>query len=281
MERKKVTIKTLQQKAHAGEKIVMLTAYDTPTATIEEQVGIDGIIVGDSIGTTVYGFDSTLPVTMDMMVWSCAAVRRGAPTMYTIGDMPYMSYQPGARDAIINAGRLMAEGYVDAVKVEGGRNVLHTIEALVRATIPVVGHLGLTPQSVAQLGGYSAQARTAEAAASLVDQAYQLETAGICMLVLECVPPQVAAEVVSRVQIPVIGIGSGAACHGQVTIVHDMLGLTSRFSPKFVKQYAQLHEQIARAMKHYSEQVRTGEYPSDDHTYHMDDAQLKQFRELL
>ncbi len=216
--RKKVTILTLQEKMAAGEQITMITGYDYPMALMQEKAGMDIILVGDSLGMTVLGFDSTLPVGMDTMIDHAKAVRRGAPTAYVIGDMPYMSYQISIEQAIKNAGRFMQEAGCDAIKLEGGSNVVDIVEALTKATIPVMGHIGLTPQSIAMLGGFKSQGRSLEAAEKLIDDAKALEEAGIVTLLIEAVPPEVGRIITEQANVPVIGIGAGPHCHGQLLI---------------------------------------------------------------
>jgi len=277
---RKVTIHDLKQKASAGEKICMLTAYDYPTAMLLQRAGVDAVLVGDSAAMVVHGMDSTLNIGMELMLAHIAAVRRGAPNLYLIGDMPYMSYQPSIERAVENAGRFMQAG-ADAVKLEGGRNVIDTTRSLVNATIPVVGHIGLTPQSAAQLGGMKVQARQAAQAIELLRDAMLLQEAGICMLIVECVPPAVTAEITRRATVPVIGIGSGPHCHGSVLVLHDVLGLFERGKPRFVKQYTNLAEQIESAVKRYAEDVRKGAYPAAEHGYSMPEDQLRQFLQLL
>lgn len=266
-ERKKVTIHTLREKMEAGQPISMLTAYDYPLALLEEQAGIDIILVGDSLGMTIYGYDTTLPVTMDMMLRHAEAVRRAAPTAFVIGDMPYMSYQASRREAIHNAGRFMAEAGVDAVKMEGGAEMASTVRALVKSTIPVMGHIGLTPQSLSQLGGFKAQGRTAEAAIKIIKDALALEEAGIFALLVEAVPPPVLKAITERVKVPVIGLGSGPHAHGQLVIVHDMLGFFERFTPKFVKKYANVSQVILEALTSYRNEVEAGIFPGPGSTY--------------
>ena len=251
----KVTIHTLLEKKDKGQPITWLTAYDYPTAQMEEKAGVDIILVGDSIGMTVFGYESTLPVTMDILIPHTAAVRRGAPNVFLMGDMPYMSYQVSVEEAIRNAGRFMAECGCDAIKLEGGREVLDVVRALVRATIPVVGHLGLTPQSIAMLGGFKAQGRNAQTALRIIEDAQALEEAGICILLLEAVPPEVGKIITERARIPVIGIGAGPHVDGQCLVVHDMLGMFEGFTPKFAKKYADIGEQIVKALKGFVEDV--------------------------
>jgi len=278
---KKVTIHTLCEKKRNRQPITWLTAYDYPTAHLEEQAGIDIILVGDSIGMTVLGFDSTLPVTMDLLIPHTQAVRKGAPDVFLIGDMPYMSYQISPQEAIRNSGRFMAECGCDAVKLEGGREVLDTVKALVKATIPVVGHLGLTPQSIAMLGGFKAQGRDASTAMRIIEDAQALEEAGVCMILLEAVPPEVSKIVTERAQVPVIGIGAGPYVDGQCLIIHDMLGMFEAFTPKFVKKYANIAEQIVKALEAFKEDVNKEQFPGPEHCYKMPEAEVQKLQQML
>jgi 3-methyl-2-oxobutanoate hydroxymethyltransferase len=278
---KKVTAHALIEKKKAKQPITWLTAYDYPMAQFEEKAGIDIILVGDSIGMTTYGFDSTLPVTMDLLIPHTTAVRKGAPNVFLIGDMPYMSYQVCAQEAVRNAGRFMAECGCDAIKLEGGREVLDTIKAILRATVPVVGHLGLTPQSIAMLGGFKAQGRDADAAVRLIEDAKLLEDAGVCMILLEAVPPEVGKIIAERAQIPIIGIGAGPHVDGQCLIVHDMLGMFDAFTPKFVKKYASIGEQIVTALKNFTQDVTRGGFPAPEHCYKMPESELRKLEELV
>ena len=278
---KKVTAHTLIEKKRAKQPITWLTAYDFPMAQFEEKAGIDIILVGDSIGMTTFGFDSTLPVTMDLLIPHTRAVRKGAPNVFLIGDMPYMTYQICPQEAVRNAGRFMAECGCDAIKLEGGREVLDTIRAIIRATVPVVGHLGLTPQSIAMLGGFKAQGRDAAAAVRLIEDSRLLEEAGVCMILLEAVPPEVAKIVTERAQIPIIGIGAGPHVDGQCLIVHDMLGMFDAFTPKFVKKYADIGGQIVAALKEFSQDVARGGFPAAEHCYKMPETELLKMKELL
>jgi 3-methyl-2-oxobutanoate hydroxymethyltransferase len=278
---KKVTAHTLIEKKRTKQPITWLTAYDFPMAQFEEKAGIDIILVGDSIGMTTFGFDSTLPVTMDLLIPHTRAVRKGAPNVFLIGDMPYMTYQVCPQDAVRNAGRFMAECGCDAIKLEGGREVLDTIRAIIRATVPVVGHLGLTPQSIAMLGGFKAQGRDAAAAVRLIEDARMLEEAGACMILLEAVPPEVAKIVTERAQIPIIGIGAGPHVDGQCLIVHDMLGMFDAFTPKFVKKYADIGGQIVSALKEFTQDVARGGFPTAEHCYKMPETELLKMKELL
>jgi 3-methyl-2-oxobutanoate hydroxymethyltransferase len=278
---KKVTAHTLIEKKRAKQPITWLTAYDFPMAQFEEKAGIDIILVGDSIGMTTFGFASTLPVTMDLLIPHTLAVRKGAPNVFLIGDMPYMTYQVCPQEAVRNAGRFMAECGCDAIKLEGGREVLDTIQAIIRATVPVVGHIGLTPQSIAMLGGFKAQGRDAEAAVRLIEDAKLLEEAGVCMILVEAVPPEVGKIIAERAQIPIVGIGAGPHVDGQCLIVHDMLGMFEAFTPKFVKKYASIGEQIVSALKDFTQDVVKGGFPAPEHCYKMPEAELLKMKELL
>ena len=251
----------------------MLTAYDYSTALAVDQAGLDAILVGDSLGMVMLGYQNTLPVTMDDMLHACRAVSRGAKTAFLIGDLPFLSYQISVEDAIRNAGNLLQNGGMDAVKLEGGRERVETIQAIVGAGIPVMGHLGLTPQSVHMLGGFCTQGKTAIAALRLVEDARLLEQAGCFSLVLESIPWQLAELISKQLTIPTIGIGAGVGCDGQVLVVHDMLGTFERFTPKFVKQYAHLNTEMRRAFTHYIEDVRAGDFPAPEHSVGMADEE--------
>jgi len=278
---KRVTIHTLLEKKQKKEQITWLTAYDLPMAQMEEKAGIDIILVGDSIGMTVFGYDSTLPVTMDLLIPHTQAVRKGAPNVFLIGDMPYMTYQVSKEEAIRNAGRFMAECGCDAIKLEGGREVVETVEALIRATIPVVAHLGLTPQSIAMFGGFKAQGRNAAGALRIIEDAKALEAAGVVMILLEAVPPEVGKIVTERAHVPVIGIGAGPHTDGQCLVVHDMLGMFEAFTPKFAKKYADIREQTIKAFQVFKDEVNKGEFPKPEHCYRMPDEEVKKLEEML
>jgi 3-methyl-2-oxobutanoate hydroxymethyltransferase len=269
-ERKKVTLLTLREKRRRGEPITMVTAYDYPSALAVENAGLDMILVGDSLGMVVLGYDSTVPVTMDEMIHHAKAVRRGASHPFLVGDMPFMSYQADAAEAVRNAGRFLKEAGMDAIKLEGGREVVPIVQAIVRAGIPVMGHIGLTPQSVSLLGGYRVQGKTAESARALLSDALALQEAGCFSLVLESVPAPVAKWITRQLDMPTIGIGAGAGCSGQVLVYHDLLGLFERFTPKFVKQYAQLHGAIVEALAAYRDDVLARRFPAQEHTYPID-----------
>lgn len=267
MTRDKITIRTLPRMKAQGEKITMLTAYDYPLARAVDEAGIEVILVGDSLGMVVLGHPTTLPVTMDDMVHHCKAVARGVSRALLVADLPFMSYQVSREDALRNAGRLVKEGGAEAVKLEGGAEVLEAVEALVGAGIPVMGHLGLTPQSYHQMGGYRVQARTAEEADRLLKDAGALERAGIFSLVLEGIPSEVARRVTESLTVPTIGIGAGPSCDGQVLVAHDMLGLQEDLSPKFVKRYAQGRQVFLEAMRQFRTEVRSGKFPGPEHSY--------------
>ncbi|MBN2385834.1 MAG: 3-methyl-2-oxobutanoate hydroxymethyltransferase [Anaerolineales bacterium] len=280
-ERKKITILALRQMKARGERISMLTAYDYPTAQAVDQAGLEVILVGDSLGMVVLGYENTLPVTMDEMLHHCRAVRRGAHAALLVGDMPFLSYQVSDEEALRNAGRFLQEAGMDAVKLEGGGKRSETIQRIVAAGIPVMGHLGLTPQSVHQLGGFRPQARTAAAARRLVEDARLLEQVGCFSLVLESVPRQLAALITRQLSIPTLGIGAGAECDGQVLVVHDLLGLFERFTPRFAKQYAGLHAEMQRAFGEYLAEVREGTFPGPEHAIDMADDEWAALQDLL
>jgi len=276
-QRKKVTTLTFRQKKERGEPITMLTAYDYPTAMAIDKAGIDSILVGDSLAMVVLGYENTLPVTMDEMLHHARAVARGAKTALLIGDMPFMSYQVSVEDAVRNAGRFLQQANMDAVKLEGGRERADAVRAIVGAGIPVMGHLGLTPQSVNQLGGFRAQGKTASAAKRLLEDAQILEEAGAFSIVLESVPARLGELISKKISIPTIGIGAGLGCDGQVLVTHDLLGLFDRFTPKFVKKYANLHEVMNKAFTEYIDDVETKKFPAAEHTVEMTDEEWSAF----
>ena len=277
--RKKITTHALLQKKQRGEVITMLTAYDYPTALATDKAGIDSILVGDSLGMVVLGYENTLPVTMADMLHHCRAVARGARYPLLVGDMPFMSYQVSVEQAVGNAGRFLQEASMDAVKLEGGQERVDAIRAIVAAGIPVMGHLGLTPQSVQQLGGFRAQGRTASAARRLLEDALLLQDAGCFSLVLEAIPARLAAFVSQRLEIPTVGIGAGPGCDGQVLVMHDLLGLFDRFTPKFVKKYAELHAEMARALAAFRDDVERKVFPGPEHSVDMGDGEWQAFLE--
>jgi 3-methyl-2-oxobutanoate hydroxymethyltransferase len=263
----KVTIHTLKKLKTAGQKICMVTAYDATFARILDEAGADVLLVGDSLGMVVQGHDSTLPVTMDQMVYHSKAVTRGAKRAHVVGDMPFMSYQNSLEEAVVNAGRLVSEGGVGSVKLEGGAEFADVISRITRASIPVMGHIGLTPQSVHKMGGYVVQGRDEETARKLLDDAVALEQAGCYALVMEGVPLELAKAITSSLTIPTIGIGAGKHCDGQVLVCYDLFGMNPDFKPKFVKRYANLHESMQGAAKGYFGEVRAGTFPDDEHSF--------------
>lgn len=277
MSRKKATILSLQKKKEKNEPITMLTAYDYTGAMLVDQAEIDVILVGDSLGMVMMGLDSTVPVTMDEMLHHCRAVARGASHAFLVGDMPFLSYQVSPAEAVRNAGRFLKEAGMDSVKMEGGQEMVPTIQAIVAAGIPVMGHLGLTPQSISKLGGYRVQGKTAGAAQHLLNDALALEEAGCYSIVFEAVPAPVAAAISQRLKIPTIGIGAGAGCDGQVLVYHDILGMYDKFMPRFVKEYAKLGPIIVDAFTQFREEVRARQFPAEAHTYPMDEAELAEF----
>ncbi|NQT06624.1 MAG: 3-methyl-2-oxobutanoate hydroxymethyltransferase [Candidatus Omnitrophica bacterium] len=274
MERKKLTIEAIKDKKKSGEKITMLTAYDYSMARIIDDAGIDIILVGDSLGMVVLGYDSTLPVTMADMIRHTQAVRRGTKNALLIGDMPYKSYDT-QKLAVENAARFMKDAQCDAVKLEGGTESLEAAEAIVGSGIPLMGHLGLTPQSIEKLGGYKVQGKTAEAAKVIIEDAKKLESAGCFSIVLECIPNAIAGIITKELKIPTIGIGAGVDCDGQVLVTNDMVGLFDRFVPKFVKQYVKLAPQISEGVKRYKKEVESGKFPTKEHTFEIKTEELK------
>ena len=262
-----VTIHTLKKLKTAGQKICMVTAYDATFARIFDEAGADVLLVGDSLGMVVQGHDSTLPVTMDQMVYHSRAVTRGTKRAHVVGDLPFMSYQNGIEDAVRNAGRLVAEGGVGSVKLEGGQEFADVISRIVRASIPVMGHLGLTPQSVHKMGGYVVQGRDEDTARRLIEDAVALEQAGAYALVLEGVPLELGKQITSRLSIPTIGIGAGRFCDGQVLVCYDLLGLNPDFKPKFVKRYANLFDNVTDAAKAFFGEVRANQFPDEEHSF--------------
>ena len=276
-QRKKVTTLTFRQKKERGEAITMLTAYDYPTAMAMDKAGVDSILVGDSLAMVVLGYENTLPVTMDEMLHHARAVARGAKSALLVGDMPFMSYQVSVEDAVRNAGRFLQSGGMDAVKLEGGRERADAVRAIVNAGIPVMGHLGLTPQSVNQLGGFRAQGKTAIAAKRLLEDAKILEDVGAFSLVLESVPARLAEYISKQISIPTIGIGASAGCDGQVLVTHDLLGLFERFTPKFVKQYANFHAEMNKAFTDFIDDVENKRFPAVEHTVEMTDEEWEEF----
>jgi len=267
--KKKLTRFDLQKMKADGQKVVWITAYDYWTAQFAEKADTDMILVGDSLGMCIYGYESTIPVTMDQCIYHSEAVRRGAPNTFVIGDMPFLSYQVNIDEAVRNAGRFLKEARVDAVKLEGGRRVYPQIKAIADGGMLVMGHIGLTPQSSGQLGGFKAQGRTAESAKDLIEDALSIQKAGAFSLLVEAVPPEVCKIIREGLSIPVYSIGAGADADGQLMIVSDILGIFQAFTPKFIKKYANLADEILRALNAYAEDVRTGRFPQAEHTYTM------------
>ena len=271
----KKTVSTLQQAKENGQKITMLTAYDYSTAKLMDEAGIDMILVGDSLGNVILGYEDTISVTMEDMIHHGAAVSRGVKETMVVVDMPFMSYQISVEEAVTNAGRLMKEGRANAVKLEGGKSVCPQIKAITQAGIPVVAHLGLTPQSINALGGYKVQGTSEDAAKKLLEDALAVQEAGAFALVLECVPTKLASLITKKLTIPTIGIGAGNECDGQVLVYQDMLGMFSDYVPKFVKQFGQIGEQMKAAFSQYIQEVQNGVFPAEQHTYGISDEMLE------
>ncbi|WP_449389944.1 3-methyl-2-oxobutanoate hydroxymethyltransferase [Clostridium sp. ETTB3] len=271
----KNTVVTFKEAKQKNEKLSMLTAYDYSTAKIIDEAGINGILVGDSLGMVCLGYEDTLSVTMEDMIHHTSAVTRGAKNTLVVADMPFMSYQTCVYDAVVNAGRLIKEGRAQAVKLEGGIEVCDKIEAIVKASIPVMGHIGLTPQSVNAFGGFKVQGRGEEAAKKLIDEALAIEKAGAFAVVLECVPAKLAAIISEKLSIPTIGIGAGVNCDGQILVYQDMLGLFSDFTPKFVKKYENLGEKMNIAFRKYIEEVKDGIFPAEEYSFKISDEVIE------
>jgi len=279
MDDKKVTIEDIRSKKRSGEKITMLTAYDYPMARILDEAGINIVLVGDSLGMVVLGCNSTLEVTMDDMIRHAQAARRGTKRALLVGDMPYKSFDTPA-DAVKNARRFIEEAGCAAVKLEGGADVIEQTKAMVAAGIPVMGHLGLTPQSADKLGGFKVQGRDAEKAKEILADAKKLEDAGCFSIVLECVPDRLAKMVTDESGIPTIGIGAGIHCDGQVLVLYDMIGLFDRFTPKFVKKYANVSGEVSAGIKAFISEVRSGAFPGGEHSFKMKDEELEKLRKI-
>lgn len=280
-DRKKVTLPMLFDKMAKGIPLTMITCYDYPMAYLVEQAGIDIVLVGDSLGMTMLGYESTLPVTMDDMIRHAAAVRRGTPNSWLIGDMPYMSYQPSDELAVRNAGRFMAEAACDGIKLEGGQEMCSRVRAIVAAGIPVMGHLGLTPQSVSSLGGFRLQGKSAKQAKKIVDDAQALEEAGAMAILLELVPDQVCGLITERAKIPIISLGSGPHAHGQLLIFHDMFGLYPRFTPKMAKKYGDAGKVIGDGLKKYVEEVTNRVFPEPERYFGIKEEEYAELRRLV
>ncbi|MCD4744287.1 MAG: 3-methyl-2-oxobutanoate hydroxymethyltransferase [Desulfobacteraceae bacterium] len=274
---KKKSIHDFFNMKKAGEKVTWLTSYDFPTAQFAEEAGLDMILIGDSLGMCVYGYNGTVPVTMDQCIVHSEAVRRGAPNTFIVGDMPFMSYQTTDADAVRNAGRFLKEADVDAIKLEGGTRITSRIKAITEAGILVIGHIGLTPQSSGALGGHKAQGRTVKDAKMVVEDAFAVQEAGAQMLLVEAVPPEVAGYIAKKLSIPVYSIGAGIECDGQLLIVSDLIGQFQAFTPKFVKKYCDVASMIKKAMKEYCDEVRSGKFPQEEHCYPMKQGEKEKF----
>jgi len=261
------TIQDFIKKKKDGEKITMLTAYDYPFAKIVDQAGIDVILVGDSLGMVVQGLDNTLPVTMDEMIYHTKMVSRAVTNAMVIGDMPFMSYQASVSEAVTNAGRFLKEAGAAGVKLEGGAEIAPQIKAMLKADIPVMAHIGLTPQSIHRMGGYKVQGKSDDSAKKLIEEAHIVEDAGAFSLLMEAIPMKVAKQITKELSIPTIGIGAGPHCDGQILVLHDVIGLFERFVPKFIKQYANVNKEVSKAIKSYKKEVETGKFPSRGHSF--------------
>lgn len=281
MSNKKVTVKDVQNAKDENRKLVMVIAYDYPFGLMADEAGVDIVLVGDSLGMVVMGLDGTVEVTMENMIHHIKAVVRGCKNPLVVGDMPFMSYNTSIREAIINAGRLMKEGGCDVIKLEGGVDFAPTVEAIVKAGIPVQGHIGLTPQTASALGGFVMQGKNVEAAKKIIDDAKALEDAGVFSMVIEAVPAPLAKLVAEAVKVPVIGIGAGADVDGQVLVTHDMVGLFDKFIPKFVKQYTKIRPIIIDALKAYKEEVTEVNFPGPEHAFKMPDEALEELKKEL
>jgi 3-methyl-2-oxobutanoate hydroxymethyltransferase len=279
--KKKLTRFDLQEMKLSKKKAVWVTSYDYWTAQFAEQAGMDMILVGDSLGMCIYGYEGTIPVTMDQCIYHSEAVRRGAPNTFVIGDMPFLSYQINCDEAVRNAGRFFKEARVDAIKLEGGRRVCPQIKAISDGGMLIMGHIGLTPQSSGQLGGFKAQGRTAETALELIQDAKAIQQAGVFSLLVEAVPPEVCKIIRDELTIPVYSIGAGMGADGQLMIVSDILGIFQAFTAKFVKKYANLGEETLNALRTYADDVRTGRFPEAQHTYNMVDGELPKLMTAL
>ncbi len=271
----KTTVATLKEKKLAGEKVTMLTAYDYSTAKLMDNAGIEMLLVGDSLGNVILGYENTLSVTMEDMIHHTSAVARGAENAMVVADMPFMSYQTSVYDAVVNAGRLIKEGHAHAVKLEGGKSVCPQIKAITEASIPVVAHIGLTPQSVNAFGGFKVQGKDAENAERLIEEARAVQEAGAFAVVMECVPAKLAEYITSQVSITTIGIGAGAGCDGQVLVYQDMLGMFSDYKPKFVKKFADVGSIMTQAFSDYIKEVKDGTFPAEEHTFGISDDVMK------
>jgi len=278
MERKKITLADLQMMKSKGIKITMLSIYDYPMALLADRAGINTILVGDSLAMTILGYENTVSVTMDEMIYHTRAVTRAAKYAFIIGDMPFMSFNASERDAILNAGRFLKEGGADAVKVEGGANMAHIVKAISRAGIPVMGHIGLTPQNISMLSGLKVQGKDKKSTQKIIDDALLIQDAGAFSIVLECVPSLISKMITERLAIPTISYGAGIHCNGQGLVTHDMLGFFDRFTPKFAKRYINLSELILKVFETYQEEVLKGDFPTDQHSFHIDEKELSKIK---
>ena len=277
----KNTVATFKKAKETGEKLTMLTAYDYSTARLMDEAGVNSILVGDSLGNVMLGYENTLSVTMEDMIHHIKAVKRGVKNALIVGDMPFMSYQVSTEQAVENAGRLIKEGGADVVKLEGGADVCDQIKAIVKATIPVCAHIGLTPQSINAFGGFKVQGKSIEAAQKLIDDALAVEEAGAFAVVIEGVPAEIAAIITEKLSIPTIGIGAGAGCDGQVLIYQDMLAMFSDFTPKFVKKYAEVGQIMSNAFKTFIKEVKDGTFPQKEHTYKIDSSVVDELNKTI
>ena len=280
-DRKRVSLPTLFEKAERGIPLTMVTCYDYPMAYLVEQAGIDIVLVGDSLGMTILGYETTLPVTMDDMIRHAAAVRRGTPNAWLIGDMPYMSYQASDESAVLNAGRFMAEAACDGIKLEGGQEIISRVRAIVSAGIPVMGHLGLTPQSASSLGGFRLQGKSAKQAKKIIDDATALEQEGAMAILLELVPDEVCGLITERAHIPIISLGSGPHASGQLLIFHDMFGLYPKFTPKMAKKYGDAGKVIGDGLKQYVAEVTGKDFPAPEHYFGLKPEVLAELKSML
>ena len=272
----KSTVLTLQKQKEEGNKITMLTAYDYSVAKLIDAAGIDVILVGDSLGMTMLGYEDTLPVTMEDMIHHTACVSRGAKDAFVIADMPFMSYQTSVHDAVYNAGRLIKEGHAHAIKLEGGASVCEQIKAITEASIPVCAHIGLTPQSTNAFGGFKVQGKNMQRAKQIVEDALSVQEAGAFMVTLECIPEKLASLITDILDIPTIGIGAGNGCDGQVLVYHDMLGMFTDFKPKFVKHFGNIGEEMTKAFVSYRDEVKSKAYPATEHTFKIEDEIMEE-----
>ncbi len=277
----KVTVRTIRQRKQRSIPITMLTAYDFLTARLIDEAGMDIILVGDSLAMVALGYEDTLAVTMEEMLHHCRAVARGSKRALLVGDMPFLSYQVSVQEAVRNAGLFLKEGNVDAIKLEGGRERIEAVKAIVSTGIPVMGHIGLTPQSVNQFGGFFVQGKTAEEGKRLLEDAHYLEEAGCFSIVLESIPAHLAQFISQEIKIPTIGIGAGAGCDGQVLVTQDMFGLYDQFTPKFVKKYGNFRPLLLAALNGYREEVTNAAFPADEHTFHMAETEWESFLEMV